>query len=149
MLIRPIKKFKKELNRTEDISLSGFTEKVDKEYDYPNIISVVIDWRAIIYYRDSGITDIYSIIDKVTLFMDYAYQDLENDNISGDREYNLVIDDFELTNSFERDSKSYEDRKWISNDEKIQAGIVVKAIIKSIEYFTKYKIDHLGFCFLV
>lgn len=111
-------KFKKELNRTEDISLSGFTEKVDKEYDYPNIISVVIDWRAIIYYRDSGITDIYSIIDKVTLFMDYAYQDLENDNISGDREYNLVIDDFELTNSFERDSKSYEDRKWISNDEK-------------------------------
>ena len=111
-------KFKKELNRTEDISLSGFTEKVDKEYDYPNIISVVIDWRAIIYYRDSGITDIYPIIDKVTLFMDYAYQDLENDNISGDREYNLVIDDFELTNSFERDSKSYEDRKWISNDEK-------------------------------
>ena len=35
----------------------------------------------------------------------------------------------------------------ISNDEKMQAGIVVKAIMKSIEYFTKDKIDHLGFCF--
>ena len=35
----------------------------------------------------------------------------------------------------------------ISNDEKMQAGIIVKSIIKSIECFKKYKIDHLGFCF--
>ena len=35
----------------------------------------------------------------------------------------------------------------IINDEKMQAGVVVKAIMKSIEYFTKDKIDHLGFCF--
>ena len=35
----------------------------------------------------------------------------------------------------------------ISNDEKMQAGIIVKSIIKSIECFKKYRIDHLGFCF--
>ena len=35
----------------------------------------------------------------------------------------------------------------IGSDEKMQAGIVVKAIMKSIEYFAKDKIDHLGFCF--
>lgn len=35
----------------------------------------------------------------------------------------------------------------INNDEKTQAGIVIKAIVKSIEYFTNDKIDHLGFCF--
>ena len=35
----------------------------------------------------------------------------------------------------------------ISNDEKIQASVIIKAIMKSIEYFKKDKIDHLGFCF--
>ena len=35
----------------------------------------------------------------------------------------------------------------ISNDEKMQADVIVKAIMKSIKYFTKNKIDHLGFCF--
>jgi hypothetical protein len=35
----------------------------------------------------------------------------------------------------------------ISNDEKMQAGTIIKAIVKSIGYFTKNKIDHLGFCF--
>ena len=35
----------------------------------------------------------------------------------------------------------------INNDEKIQAGTVMKAIMKSIEYFTDNKIDHVGFCF--
>lgn len=35
----------------------------------------------------------------------------------------------------------------ISNDEKKQAGTVIKAIVKSIEYFINDKIDHLGFCF--
>ena len=35
----------------------------------------------------------------------------------------------------------------ISKDEKMQASVVVKAIMKSIGYFTNNKIDHLGFCF--
>tara|TARA_B100000575_G_scaffold204586_1_gene166090 strand:- start:234 stop:1058 length:825 start_codon:yes stop_codon:yes gene_type:complete len=35
----------------------------------------------------------------------------------------------------------------ISNDEKTQAVTVIKAIVKSIEYFTNDKIDHVGFCF--
>ncbi len=35
----------------------------------------------------------------------------------------------------------------INNDEKTQAGTVIKAIMKSIEYFANDKIDHVGFCF--
>lgn len=110
--------FKRELNQTKDISLFGFTKMVDKEYDYPNSINVTIDWRAIIYYGESGITDVFPIIDKISISMNYAYQDLKDDDVYGDRNFELVIDDFDLTDSIERTNKVYEDRNWIYNYEK-------------------------------
>ena len=113
--------FNTKLKNSADIDFYGFNKLIDKEHDYDNDIDILINWRAEIYQRESqGITDIFPIIDKIALELEYNYiEELPGDNYNeGERNYTLEVDDFinyplSVQENTERKKLSLDERKWI------------------------------------
>ena len=120
--------FKTSLTETRDIDLNRFAEIVDKDFDYTNDINIDIDWRAVLYMKDYGITDNWPIVDKISLNIDYQLEEQEyNGDFNPDieeRKYELVLDNTKLEDGFliaplgksekiRREELEYKDRQWI------------------------------------
>jgi|TARA_R110001592_G_scaffold20489_4_gene83043 hypothetical protein len=134
-------KFRSVLKENLDIDLFEFRKIIDKEYDYSNDMDIVIDWRAIIYSREYGITSIFPIVDKVSIEINYLWQSETDDDTYGDREFKLTIDEFGDDN-LERKNQSPKDRLWLLKEKydrkEDETGMIVKAIeidfeLKTIE----------------
>ena len=114
--------FKSEINRREDISLYDFNKIIDKSFDTINAIEVIIDWSAVIYTKSYGITSSFPVIRRVTLDMNYDYiskpesRDENGDLIYeeyDDKDYSIVLDDFDIWQNKENERKPYKERKWV------------------------------------
>mgnify|MGYP003118581270 CR=1 FL=1 len=106
-------KFKSEITDRANVDLFAFNEVVDKEYDYINYIRVEIDWTAIIYTKQYGITSNFPSVNSVTLAMSYDWQSQKDDDEYGVREYDLVIDDFDIWKSKSNDKLPYDEKKRV------------------------------------
>lgn len=106
-------KFKSEITDRQNVDLFAFNEVVDKEFDYINYIRVEIDWTAIIYTKQYGITSNFPSVNSVTLAMSYDWQSQTDDDEYGVREYDLVIDDFDIWKSKSNDKLPYDEKKWV------------------------------------
>lgn len=141
--------FNSKLKNSVDIDFYGFNKLIDKEHDYDNDIDILINWRAILYAPEKqGITDIYPIIDKVSLELEYNYiQELPGDNYNeGKRNYTLEVDDFlsyplSAMESSERKKLSPDKRKWVIrteytvNEEEVSPSLILNSI--EIDWETK------------
>ena len=74
--------------RNKGVDLFHF-DKIDKDYDYVLNNEAIIDWKAIIVKRNSGIESIYAIIHKVEFNMVYTTEEGE------EKEYTIKIEDDE------------------------------------------------------
>lgn len=141
--------FKTTLKESQDITLMGFSENIDGDFDYINDIDININWRAIIYMKDYGITDNFPIIDALSFTMTYQLlEDEEMDKISDEeKDYKFQLGPLDfltaplgISEKRERNNLPYEDKKWVientySNREENETHLFITGVV--IDFFTK------------
>ena len=95
--------FKTKLVDTADISLFAFDKVIDKEFDLIEDINIEINWRGIVYSRDYGITDIFPIIDTISIEMKYSIFQ-EDINKEDEKSYNLILNHDNMS--------EHKDKEW-------------------------------------
>lgn len=79
--------FTTQISDTSDITLFSFDDIIDKNFDLIEDINIDIKWRGIVYVRDYGITDIFPVIDTISIEMKYS----TDDEKGKEKSYNLLL----------------------------------------------------------